>query len=348
MSVEARLQALIQSYRAQFGDAALTGSPQLIAQLSVQAPDLHGEIKALAAALRRGDAARIAAAADQEGEASRVATEIAGSEKLSMAVATAGVAIARGLGPVAAAPAAPPSPPAPNDAGWAGETVMATPAPGGPAQPYAPPGSTPGYVAPGSATPAAAQPGAAQPIYKNKFVIGAVAIAIVLLLVWSRQSSGPGGADKDKAGPQTAGSYPTLSLDETLPTLSYTRDQNGLSILFQLDGQGGAAPGVVVLPANGWDQGPTQVAFGRPGDVAGRVQVMNEGSVQMQRMQGNGRPARAGRVQWQRDGLNLGPVCIAFQGRAGQSQGGDVGLSGTTMCVMDGDCQRSVGCGRIQ
>ena len=61
MSVEARLQALVQNYRAQYGDAALAQSPQLIAQLSVQAPDLHGEIKALAAAIRAAAPPLIAA-----------------------------------------------------------------------------------------------------------------------------------------------------------------------------------------------------------------------------------------------------------------------------------------------
>ena len=40
MSVEARLQALVQNYRAQHGDAGLLVSTQLIAQLSSQAPDL--------------------------------------------------------------------------------------------------------------------------------------------------------------------------------------------------------------------------------------------------------------------------------------------------------------------
>jgi hypothetical protein len=76
--------------------------------------------------------------------------------------------------------------------------------------------------------------------------------------------------------------------------------------------------------------------------------VMNEGTAQMQRMRGDGGLARAGQVQWQRDGLNIGAICIAFQSAAGQSQQQDVGLSGTTMCVMDSDCQQSIGCGRMR
>src|SRR5688572_19897707 len=123
MSVEARLQALVQNYRAQHGDAALRTSPQLIAQLSSQAPDLYGEIRALAALIASNAAARIAASPDQDAEAQRVATEIAASEKLSMAVAPAGVAVARTIGPigVGAAPAIPAPSPA-SAGGWAGET----------------------------------------------------------------------------------------------------------------------------------------------------------------------------------------------------------------------------------
>ena len=115
-----------------------------------------------------------------------------------------------------------------------------------------------------------------------------------------------------------------------------------------LQGGSAAAPGVVVLPTQGWDAGATQVAFGRPGSQGGQVEVLNEGSAQMQRMRGTGGLARAGQVQWQRDGLNIGPICIAFQSAAGQGQQRDVGLSGTTMCVMDGNCQQSIGCGRMR
>ena len=45
-------------------------------------------------------------------------------------------------------------------------------------------------------------------------------------------------------------------------------------------------------------------------------------------------------MQWQQDTLNIGPICVAFQGN-GQSQSGDVGMSGTTMCMMDANCQQS-------
>ncbi|HEX8661880.1 MAG TPA: hypothetical protein VF686_08430, partial [Brevundimonas sp.] len=106
-------------------------------------------------------------------------------------------------------------------------------------------------------------------------------------------------------------------------------------------------PGGVIVPLNGWDQGPTTVVFGQPGDTRGTGQIVNTGSAQMQRTQGQNGPVRAGQVQWQQDTLNLGPICISFQGN-GQSQSGDVGMSGTTMCVMDAACQQTSGCGTIR
>ena len=346
MSVEARLQALVQSYRAQYGDAALMQSQQLIAQLSVQAPDLHGEVKALSAAINRGAAARIASAPDPEAEATKVATEIAAAEKLSMAVVTAAVAVARTLGGLPAAPAMPPVPPA-AASGWAGETVVVAPQPptgGIPQQ-----GAAPGYVPPGSMPPGGS-PAPAKPFYKNPLVIGGAIAAVLLLLVWSGQQEVPvtnGQAPQD-GPPQPPGQAPILATRAPLPTLTSNRNSDGVVIPFLLQGSSGAAPGVVVLPAGGWDSGPTSVAFGRPGSQGGQIEVMNEGAAQMQRMRGNGGLARAGQVQWQRDGLNIGPICIAFQSAAGQGQQRDVGLSGTTMCVMDGNCQQSIGCGRMR
>lgn len=373
MSVEARLQALIQNYRAQHGDAGLHASAQLIAQLSSQAPDLYGEIRALAAVIASNGAARIAASPDQEGEAQRVATEIAGSEKLSMAVATAGVAVARTLGPVGGpAPAMPPPPPAAG--GWAGETMIAPgnppAAPVPPQQPYGQPQAG-GYVPPGSVAPAG--PGGSVPLYKNKVVIGAVA-AVVLVIGYAYtqrdkpgpqpqpqptsngqapvapgpQAGGPGGSAPQSGGQQgQPGEYPMLATTAPGPRLQVNRMQNGYAIPFLIQVDGTPTPGGVIVPLNGWDQGPTTVVFGQPGDTRGTGQIVNTGSAQMQRTQGQNGAARMGQVQWQQDQLNLGPICIAFQGN-GQSQSGDVGMAGTTMCVMDASCQQVSGCGTIR
>jgi hypothetical protein len=392
MSVEARLQALVQAYRAQHGDAGLHNAPQLIAQLSSQAPDLYGEVRALAAAVAGNAAARVGASPDQAGEAGRVATEIAASEKLSLGVAAAGVAVARALGPIGgpAAPAMPPAPPAAGG-GWAGETVVAgapaTAPPGG----YAPPPQQPpygqvpgyppaagGYVPPGSMPP----PGhsGSAPIYKNKVAIG-VAAAVVLFLGYaytqrtptgSRSApptntqgplAGGGGAPQSGvpggSGPQgggapgggqqgAAGQYPMLTRGGgALPSLQINRMPTGLAIPFLIETQAGPAPGGIILPAGGWDQGAVTVVFGRAGDTTGQGQIVNQGTVQMERAQGQNGPARSGVVQWQQDGLGMGPICVAFSSN-GQSQSGDVGLSGTTMCVLDASCQQPAGCGQVR
>lgn len=347
MSVEARLQALVQSYRAQYGDAALGQSQQLIAQLSVQAPDLHGEVKALSAAINRGAAARIATAADPEAEAAKVATEIAAGEKLSMAVVTAAVTVVRALGAVPAAPAMPPPPPAATS-GWAGETVAVAPQPPAPDTP--PQGGAPGYLPPGSVPAPGAPAAPAKPIYKNPLAIGGAIAAVLLFLVWRQQAETPVANNQGPRDgpPQADGQAPVLASRAPLPTLTSNRTPNGVEIQFMLQGRSSVAPGAVILPVQGWDTGATQVFFGRQNSPGGQIEVMNEGAAQMQRMRGEGGLARAGQVQWQRDGLGMGPICIAFQSAAGQGQQRDVGLSGTTMCVMDGDCQQSIGCGRMR
>lgn len=386
MSVEARLQALVQNYRAQHGDAGLHASPQLIAQLSSQAPDLYGEIRALAAVITSNGLARIAASPDQDGEAQRVATEIAGSEKLSMAVAAAGVAVARTLGPVggAAAPTMPPAPTA-DVGGWAGETMIAPGAapapqapPAAPQQPYGQaPGYAPtaGYVPPGSVAPPG--PGGSTPIYKNKVVLGVVA-AVVLFLGYAYTQrdrptpqpqptsngqqgpiaggapqngppqSGPGGNQPQNGGQRgTPGEYPMLATTAPGPALQVNRMENGYAIPFLIQVDGVPTPGGVIVPLNGWNQGPTTVVFGSPNDTRGTGQIVNTGTAQMQLTQGQNGPVRMGQIQWQRDQLNLGPICISFQGN-GQSQSGDVGMSGTTMCVMSANCQQNAGCGTIR
>jgi len=170
MSVEARLQALVQNYRAQYGDAPLRTSAQLIANLSSQAPDLHGEIRALAAAIGEDAAQRIArAGADGEGEAGRIATEIAGRERLSLAVVTAGISVARVIGPITAA-----SVPPPTGAGdWAGESVIVQPAALPPPNPPPPRPTGAPYFPPGSPPPFA--PGA---IPQRPNIAGRIALGI--------------------------------------------------------------------------------------------------------------------------------------------------------------------------
>lgn len=379
MSVEARLQALVQNYRAQHGDAALAAAPQLIANLSSQAPDLHGEIKALSAAIGGNAAARIAGSPDPEGEAGRIATEIAGAQRLSMAVATAGVAVARSLGQTGAAPAMPPAPAA-ADGGWAGESVIVQPAATAPPpQSYAPPPVTPGYVPPGSMPPPGAP--ASQPIYQNKIVLGAVAAAVGFLIYQQTrtpvqptnqvrpavgpQTGGPqgggaqgggmqgggtpgptaGGGTQGGPAPQEGGAPPMLSTAQgQAPTLAVSRQSDGTSaIYFQIQTQSGAVVGAVAPPSNGWEGAATGVGFATPGDP--NSQITNIGSARLQIMRDQGGTVRLGPVQWQQ-GNGIGPLCVAFV-VPGQAQDVPANGAGAILCIADGSCQRPIGCGRI-
>lgn len=153
MSVEERLYALAQQSRQQSGDGFLLAASQLTPRLNSQAPDLHAEIRALAAAFANGAAARINAAPNPDAEAAAIASEIAVQEKLSMASVTPAVNVARRIGPLVTGYSGTPSP-----AGWAGDS-MAVGASPAPAAPQAPPQAPPQHYAPAYQPPPQAQQG---------------------------------------------------------------------------------------------------------------------------------------------------------------------------------------------
>lgn len=144
MSVEDRLLLLLAQVRETGGDAAFRDMSVLRSRLSSRAPDLHGEIQALAAALARGVPRRIAAAQDPAAERAAAAAEIAQQEKLPIAVVTPALEVACRAG----IDIAPPLEVARDDA-WAGDSMVvgggAGPAPGGEAG--APSGGA-GFAAP--------------------------------------------------------------------------------------------------------------------------------------------------------------------------------------------------------
>src|SRR5688572_13899844 len=198
MSVEDRLYALALQSRQQGGDAFLLTPGQFMPRLNSQAPDLHAEIRALAAAFETSAAARIAASANPEGDAAAIASEIAARERISMISATAAVVVARRIGPLNAAPAPHIAPtPAPAAGGWAGDSLAVGAAPQAPqapaapnyhpsAQTYAPPQPPPpGYYQqpPGApAAPAEGQGDKMKSMAKNPLVMGALAIVIGVLV----------------------------------------------------------------------------------------------------------------------------------------------------------------------
>jgi len=193
MSVEDRLFALAQQCRQQSGDSFLRATGQFVPRLNSQAPDLHAEIRALAAAFETDAATRIAAAPDHEAAAAAIGSEIAVRERLSMHSVMPALAVARRLGPLAAS--APASPSTPTPGGWAGDSmaVGATP-PQAPAPPaYAPPQAPaaphyqqpqPGYAMP---TPPPAPGGESQTdklkaLTKNPLAMGALALVVGFLV----------------------------------------------------------------------------------------------------------------------------------------------------------------------
>lgn len=368
MSIEDRLFALAQQYAGQYGPAGLADQATLISQLSSQAPDLHAEVRALAAAMSVNAAARIKAAGNADLEAQAIAAEIAASQKLSMAVVTPAVAVARRLDVAAAVET-----PKPADAGWAGDSVVVGAAPV-PAPPTAPPIAPPAApIAAGNAgaVPPPAPPTADKPIWQNKWAIGGAG-AIALLLAYQNFSKptgqpAPGPAPTSSNDPFSPNPNPTLPNPNPVPTMPNPAptglnppgpNNQGLpelappggplpTLLVRQQGQGfvvgfslrGAA-GLVAAPQGGWDRGPGMIAFARdpraqkPDSVGGGT---------FERISSNQGPSRLMRVQWQQDGLNVGAMCVAFVGSGGQ----DVNPAGSRLCVLDGGCSQAVACGQL-
>lgn len=394
MSVEERLQSLAQSYRDQFGPAALTNAAQLVPQLSSRAPDLHAEIRALAAALGSNAGGRIAAAANPELEIQAIAAEIAASQKLSIASVRPAVVVAQRL--AATAPMANAA-----GAGWAGESVIAGASPPASFAPHVAPQFA---QAPPPAGPLAEEEEADEekkPIWQNKWAVGGVAAALALFAYtnMNKQPAGPpfeqggggqggggqggggqggggqggggqggggqggGGQGGGGQGGQGQGGNPQAPMlappsSGQLPTLYTQQGQSGApAIGFSIPTQVGAITGALMLPAGGWDNGPATIAFAKNPNSQ---QIDSAGQLMLTRMQNNGPPTRAGTVNWQQDGINLGGMCVAFvgggqgqgaqggqNGQGGQGGGQDVPLKGSKMCILDGECQRVVGCGQV-
>jgi len=380
MSVEERLFALALQCRQQNGDTFLANASQLAPRLNSQAPDLHAEIRALAVALETSAAARINSAPDPEAAAAAIATEIATRERLSMSSVSPAIAVARRLGPLSAAPAAA----APAAAAWAGDSIAvgAPAAPAAPAYQPAPahaPQPQHAYAPPPQpgAAPASSHSDKLKALTKNPLAMGAAALVIGFLVYqnFMRPSEQiqtaplqPGGDVQAPFGqqppndpnaqqpqppvpPQTptggsqSGQLPLLGQPGSGPTIPVQQHPSGgPAIVFSLTTPRGAAPGMVLLPAGGWQSGPVNFGLAQPGDTSGQsFATMGQGQFQL--MQSGGHPIRLAQIQMQQDNLGVGNACVMFRGQQGQQ---DVQLSGADFCVMDGPCSRPIGCGRLQ
>jgi len=381
MSVEDRLFALAQQCRQQNGDAFLANASQFGPRLNSQAPDLHAEIRALAAAIELGAAARIAAAPDQQAATAQISAEIATRERISISAVAPAIAVARRLGPLQ-----PTAAPTPSPAQWAGDSVAVGAAPV-PPQPQAPAYQAPAYQTPAyaahQAPGAAPYPGAPQPppagaqsqtdklkaLTKNPWAMGAAALVLGLLfyqnfmnrgdeiqtapLVQGQEQApfntdnpdGPQPPSNPQQPPNTASQMPVLGQPGAGPTLPVQQHPSGgPAIGFALSTPQGPAPGLVLLPPNGWQAGPVNFGLAQPGDTSGQS-FASMGQGQFQLIQSEGHPVRLAQIQMSQDRLGVGNVCIMFRGQQGQQ---DVGLQGADFCVMDGPCSRPLGCGRLQ
>jgi hypothetical protein len=107
----------------------------------------------------------------------------------------------------------------------------------------------------------------------------------------------------------------------------------------------GPAPGMVMMPAGGWQSGPAGVMLGMPGDPTGHsIGASGQGVLELGHS-ANGAPARIGPIQMTQDNLGTGGVCLMFRGQQGQQ---DVQLSGAEFCLMTSSCTEPIGCARLQ
>jgi hypothetical protein len=96
---------------------------------------------------------------------------------------------------------------------------------------------------------------------------------------------------------------------------------------------------IVGISRQGWNAG--FVAVGSP-NAQEPESLSQTGPFQFSR-QGNS-AVRIMQPQWQRDGLNIGTMCVAFV----QNNVQDVQLRGSNVCVLGGNCDQMIGCGSVQ
>lgn len=367
MSVQDRLLVLLEQARRSDGDAALRDASALRSRLSGQAPDLHGEIQALAAALAMNAPARIATAADPAAERAAIATDIAQRERLSMSVVQAGLEVAcLGGGGVDLAKRT-------EADSWAGDSAVVgadTPAPPVPlpppafpphphpapppygGQPYPP---QPNY-GPGPHGPAGPR---AAPFYTQIWFIALIAGLIIAGAVgytlWSNYGRGTTAATTTPpvtpppVTPATTGTPtdlrpggPVLAASGATPTplTRQTSNTGRYGIGFRVAADGGPIDGLLILPNGGWDGGDTNLiatnAAGAQSIASGRLQLLRSD---------NNVPVRLMQVNWQQDGVGAGATIVGFEGVAGRPE---VDLVGSSFCILDGTSRAVIGCGRVQ
>jgi hypothetical protein len=236
----------------------------------------------------------------------------------------------------------------------------------GPAQPgYGQPGyGQPGYGQPGYGQPGYGQPGAPpsynfQDFMRGKWgIVVLVAIGILAVVGFtggfdpspppSPPPKGgppqqPGGPPQQPGGPPPQAGLPIITHPNSgrVPAIPARDAQAHYVLEFGASVNNQVFRVLVGVSKQGWDSGGV-VAVGTQG---GRdPETLSRQAPFEQGREGN-LAIRAIQPQWQRDGLNVGSMCVAFLQNGVQ----DVQLRGSRVCVLlGGNCNQMVGCGDVQ
>jgi hypothetical protein len=367
-----RVVALFDEARRKFGDGILNDPRRSVPMLADSAPELRNVIKAAAGALGIGAPQRLQAASDKGAEFNRLAAEVTGREGLPYNDAVAGVRIAARLGGASAMPGTPAMRP-PGERSWVGGSV-AVGAPG----PAAPPSAGPGYGTPGYGTPGYGAPGTPPPapqgtMSAGKWGLAALAgIGVLVVVGLSMTPDRGGGNDGQPQGrpppqqqpddgpppqqpppnrrppppqqrpPQQSAGLPVVvppGGNQQIPAIQVRDAQQAYMMEFGVPAGSQLLRVIVGISRQGWNAG--FVAVGSP-NAQEPESLSQTGPFQFSR-QGNS-AVRIMQPQWQRDGLNIGTMCVAFV----QNNVQDVQLRGSNVCVLGGNCDKMIGCGSVQ
>ncbi|TWT10204.1 hypothetical protein [Reyranella sp. CPCC 100927] len=370
-----RVVAMFAEARRRFGDDILRDPRRTVPLLADQAPELRDTIKATAGAIGIGVAQRLGATRDQASEFHRLASEVAAREGVAIGDAMAGVRIAARMGGVS--PAAIP----PQDRSWVGGSNVVG-GPGQQGMPPTP-GTGPAYGGPAygsGAAPSSAPPSGPSELLKGKWGIAAligVGLLVVVGFSMSTDQRGPGpqpppsrpeaaprpeqpppqrppsrpeAAPQPQAPPQQGGRRPPQQSsglpiivppggNQQPPAIPLRDTQQAYILEFGASAGGQLYRVIVGVSKQGWNAGFVAVASQGANEPES---VSQTGQFQLTRQ--NNTAIRILQPQWQRDGLDIGTMCVAFV----QPQAQDVQLRGSNVCVLADNCNQMIGCGAVQ
>ena len=266
--------------------------------------------------------------------------------------------------------------PGPGQPGY-GQPGWGQPSPGQPG--YGQPGwGQPGHGQPGYGQPAYGQPGAPsgppshnfQEFMRGKWGIVALGVVAILAVVgisggFDKSPSAPPPQTAPKGGPpqpapppqpgrppqqtppqqpgsppQQAG-LPIIAPPDSgrVPTIP-VRDAQSMYVLeFGASVNNQVFRVLVGVSKQGWDSGIVGVAT----QGAQEPETLSQ-QAPFELTQQNNAAIRVIQPQWQRDGLNIGTMCVAFVQPGAQ----EVQLRGSRVCVLGNGCNQMIGCGTVQ